>query len=284
MRGRDHAPNQSDGRLFEPGGSAPGSRNDRPHRGRIGSSKAGPPEAAQHCPRLGLLRTIGKRSPQCGSDGASRGGARPAHTPSMPTSQQEGQEGLVPTRTPMRPARDRGPRRGLREVPPRLRRVLVAPEGVRLGVRTARSHITGPIRGQGKGHATTGPGARRSGSPGQVSPGSRWGAQDRSSGNPELGRSQGEQTPGRWTRDGWGPPALGGLTNAAQSITGPDSDPGLRLDRGAVHGKAPPGLGSGSGQGTNPGSSWPTPVAEGPRPGHAPQGRPTTAEPHPGPH
>jgi hypothetical protein len=166
----------------------------------------------------------------------------------MPTSQQEGQEGPVPTRTPMRPARDRGPRRGLREVPPRLRRVLVAPEGVRLGVRTARSHITGPIRGQGKGHATTGPGARRSGSPGQVSPGSRWGAQDRSSGNPELGRSQGEQTPGRWTRDGWGPPALGGLTNAAQSITGSDSDPGLRLDRGAVHGKAPLGLGPGAGR------------------------------------
>ena len=161
----DHDPNQSDGRLNEPGGSAPGSRNDRPQRGRIGSSKAGPPEAAQNCPRLGLLRTIGKRSPPCGSDGASRGGARPAHTPSMPTSQQEGQEGLVPTRTPMRPARDRGPRRGLREVPPRLRRVLVAPEGVRLGVRTARSHITGPIRGQGKGarhYGARGPPVRQS--------------------------------------------------------------------------------------------------------------------------
>ena len=98
-----------------------------------------------------------------------------------------------------------------------------------------------------KVHATTGPGARRSGSPGQVSPGSRRGAQDRSSGFPELGRSQGGPTPGRWTRDGWGPPALGGLTNAAQSITGSDSGPGLGLDRGAVwHGKTPLGLGPGA--------------------------------------
>jgi hypothetical protein len=96
-------------------------------------------------------------------------------------------------------------------------------------------------------HATTGPGARRSGSPGHVSPGSRRGAQDRSSGFLELGRSQGGPTPGRWTRDGWGPPALGGLTNAARSITGSDSGPGFRLDRGAVGTARPPlGLGPGA--------------------------------------
>ena len=53
---------------------------------------------------------------------------------------------------------------------------------------------------------------------------------------------------------------------------------------GGRHGYASPGFGSGSGQGFNPGSSWPTPVEEGPRPGHVPKGRPTTAEPHPGPH
>jgi len=100
----------------------------------------------------------------------------------------------------------------------------------------------------------------------------------------ELGRSQGGPTPGRWTRDGWGPPALGGLTNEAQSITGSDLGPGLGLDRGVVGTAKPPGSGSGSGLGLNPGSSWPTPEVEGPRPGHAPQGRPTTAEPHPGPH
>jgi hypothetical protein len=47
-------------------------------------------------------------------------------------------------------------------------------------------------------------------------------------------------TPGRWTRDGWGPPALGGPTNEAQSIIGSDLGPGLGLDRGAVrHGKTP---------------------------------------------
>jgi hypothetical protein len=99
-----------------------------------------------------------------------------------------------------------------------------------------------------KVHATTGPGARGSGSLGHVSPGSRRGAQDRSSGFPELGRSQGGPTPGRWTRDGWGPPALGGLTNAAQSITGPDSGPGPRLDREAI-GTAMPPLGQGPGAG-----------------------------------
>ena len=95
-------------------------------------------------------------------------------------------------------------------------------------------------------HATTGPGARGSGSLGHVSPGSRRGAQDRSSGFPDLGRSQGGPTPGRWTRDGWGPPALGGLTNAAQSITGSDSGPGPRLDREAI-GTARPPLGQGPG-------------------------------------
>jgi hypothetical protein len=42
MRGRDHDPNQSDGRLNEPCGTGP--RRD------------GPPEAAQHCPRLGRPR------------------------------------------------------------------------------------------------------------------------------------------------------------------------------------------------------------------------------------
>jgi len=39
------------------------------------------------------------------------------------------------------------------------------PEGVRLGVRTARSHITGPIRGQGKGarhYGARGPPVRQS--------------------------------------------------------------------------------------------------------------------------
>jgi len=56
----------------------------------------------------------------------------------------------------------------------------------------------------------------------------------------ELGRSQGGPTPGRWTRDGWGPPALGGLTNEAQSITGSDLGPGLGLDRGEVGTAKPP--------------------------------------------
>ena len=63
----------------------------------------------------------------------------------------------------------------------------------------------------------------------------------------ELGRSQGGPTPGRWTRDGWGPPALGGLTNEAQSITGSDLGPGLGLDRGEVGtAKAPLGRGPGA--------------------------------------
>ncbi len=56
------------------------------------------------------------------------------------------------------------------------------------------------------------------------------------------------------------------------------------------------GLGMDGGQsalqilpGLSPGVSreltlWSTPTAEGPRPGYAPQGKPNTAEPHPGPH
>jgi hypothetical protein len=43
-----------------------------------------------------------------------------------------------------------------------------------------------PDQGPDRGHATTGPGARRSGSPGHVSPGSRRGAQDRSSDSGEV--------------------------------------------------------------------------------------------------
>jgi hypothetical protein len=66
VRGKDHDPNQSDGRLNEPGGTGP--RRD------------GPPEAAQHCPRLGRPRTIGKRSP--GSDGSSASRSSPAQNPS----------------------------------------------------------------------------------------------------------------------------------------------------------------------------------------------------------
>ena len=53
---------------------------------------------------------------------------------------------------------------------------------------------------------------------------------------------------------------------------------------GGSQSASPPGPGLGSGLGPNPGSSWSTPSVEGPRPGHALQGKPNTAEPHPGPH
>ena len=123
-------------------------------------------------------------------------------------------------------------------------------------------------------HATTGPGARRSGSPGLVSPGSRRGAQvmDHSSGFLELGRSQGGPTPGRWTRDGWGPPALGGLTNAARSIIGSDSGPGFRLDRGAVGTARPPlGLGPGAVRELTRGPHGLLPLRRDPGPGTLPR-------------
>ena len=65
-------------------------------------------------------------------------------------------------------------------------------------------------------------------------------------------------------------------------ITGPARGTGLGWTGGSP--ASPPGSGPGSGLGPNPGSSWSTPVVEGPRPGHALQGKPSTAEPHPGRH
>ena len=106
-----------------------------------------------------------------------------------------------------------------------------------------------------KVHATTGPGARGSGSLGHVSPGSLRGAQDRSSGFPELGRSQGGPTvantrsldegrmgtAGPWRSHKCGP--------AHHRLGLGPRRAGLRLDRGAVGTvKSPLGL--------SPGADW----------------------------
>ena len=110
------------------------------------------------------------------------------------------------------------------------------------------SHITGPIRGRVRGprhYASRGPSVRQArkvrgagGGPGAF----KWYP------GPELGRSQGVPAPGRWTRDGWGPPALGGPTKCHGSS---QARPGARVwaGQGAVRLQVPLGPGPGAGWG-----------------------------------
>ena len=108
------------------------------------------------------------------------------------------------------------------------------------------SHIIGPIRGRVEAHATTRPGAHRSGRPGK--PGELVGGPGAFKWYPELGRSQGVPAPGRWTRDRWGPQALGGPTKCLGSS---QARPGARVraGQGAVGLQVPLGPSSGAGRG-----------------------------------
>ena len=73
------------------------------------------------------------------------------------------------------------------------------------------------------------------------------GAQERSSGHPALGRSQGAPAPGRWARNGWGPPALGGPTRCpGSSPVRPGAQ--ARAGQGAVHPASPLGRSPGAGR------------------------------------
>ena len=194
----DHDPNQSDGRLNEPGGTDP--RGD------------GPPEAAQHCPRLGRPWTVGKCSPWVRWQLRIVEVCQPKTRKQAHALAVDQSGGPLPALTPMRPARDGGQCRGSKGLTVTQTDLNCRGGGgiLLIGCGLHDSHITGPIRGRVEAHATTCPGARRSGSPGKSGepagdPGAfKW--------YPELGRSQGVPAPGRRTRNGWGPPALGGPT------------------------------------------------------------------------
>ena len=147
--------------------------------------------------------------------------------------------GPLPTLIPMRPARDGGQRRGFQGADRDADRVC---QGRRRNpayrVRAARLTHHRPDQGPDRGprhYASRGPSVRQTrkvrgagGGPGAF----KWYP------GPELGRSQGVPAPGRWTRDGWGPPALGGPTKCHGSS---QARPGARVwaGQGAVRLQVP---------------------------------------------